>query len=110
MKISQLDNDIYEIENVLSADDWKKVYAEFNPVYNNWIFKKKEFDQLPITERSSQTALFPTWGNIAKLVNDDGIGEQLDEFTQFQIKIVMQGTDAANPPRIKDLRAIALAT
>ena len=40
MKISQLDNDIYEIENVLSADNWKKVYAELNPVYNNWIFKK----------------------------------------------------------------------
>ena len=77
MKISQLDNDIYEIENVLSADNWKKVHAEFNPVYNNWVFKKKEFDQLPISERSTQTALFPTWGNIAKLVNDDGIGDNL---------------------------------
>ena len=32
------------------------------------------------------------------------------EFSQFQIKIVMQGTDAANPPLIKDLRVIALAT
>ena len=41
---------------------------------------------------------------------DDGIGDALDEFISFQIKIVMQGTDAANPPRIKDLRAIALAT
>ena len=43
-------------------------------------------------------------------VTDDGIGEPLPEFSQFQIKIVMQSTDAANPPRIKDLRAIALAT
>ena len=43
-------------------------------------------------------------------VKDDGIGEPLSEFSQFQIKIVMQGTDAANPPLIKDLRVIALAT
>ena len=43
-------------------------------------------------------------------VTDDGIGEPLPEFSQFQIKIVMQGTDAANPPLIKDLRVIALAT
>ena len=41
---------------------------------------------------------------------DDGIGEPLSEFSQFQIKIVMQGTDAANPPLIKDLRILALAT
>ena len=43
-------------------------------------------------------------------VKDDGIGEPLPEFSQFQIKIVMQSTDAANPPLIKDLRVIALAT
>ena len=43
-------------------------------------------------------------------VTDDGIGEPLPEFAQFAIKIVMQSTDAANPPRIKDLRVIALAT
>ena len=43
-------------------------------------------------------------------VNDDGVGEPLDDFIQFQIKIVMQGTDASKPVRIKDLRAIALAT
>ncbi len=43
-------------------------------------------------------------------VTDDGIGVPLDEFIQFQIKIVMQGTDASKPVRIKDLRAIALAT
>ena len=43
-------------------------------------------------------------------VNDSGVGDPLQDFQQFQFKIVMQGTDAANPPRIKDLRAIALAT
>ena len=41
-------------------------------------------------------------------VKDDGIGEALDEFTQFQIKIVMQGINAAEVPLIKDLRIIAL--
>jgi len=43
-------------------------------------------------------------------VTDDGIGNPLDEFISFQIKIVMQGTNCAEPPRIKDLRAIALVT
>ena len=43
-------------------------------------------------------------------VNDDGVGEPLDDFIQFQIKIVMQGTDATKPVRIKDFRAIALST
>ena len=43
-------------------------------------------------------------------VKDDDTGEPLPEFSQFAIKIVMQSTDAANPPRIKDLRVLALAT
>ena len=34
----------------------------------------------------------------------------LDEFIAFAIKIVMQGTNSSEPPKIKDLRAIALAT
>ena len=43
-------------------------------------------------------------------VTDDGIGTPLDEFISLQIKIIMQGTNSAAPPRIKDLRAIALVT
>ena len=42
-------------------------------------------------------------------VSDDGDGTPLDEFISFQIKIVMKGTNTAEPPRIKELRAIALA-
>ena len=34
----------------------------------------------------------------------------LDEFIALSIKIVMQGTNSSEPPRLKDLRAIALAT
>ena len=43
-------------------------------------------------------------------VKDDGVGVTLGEFSQFAIKIVMQGSNAAQPPRIRDLRVIALAT
>ena len=43
-------------------------------------------------------------------VTDDGIGTPLDEFNAFQIKIVMRATNSARPPRIKDLRILALAT
>jgi len=42
-------------------------------------------------------------------ITDDGAGTPLDDFISFQIKIVMQGTNTAEPPRIKELRCIALA-
>ena len=41
---------------------------------------------------------------------EDGTGEPLDEFIAFQIKIVMQGTNSARPPRLKDFRAIAMVS
>ena len=43
-------------------------------------------------------------------VTDDGIGTPLQEFISFQIKIIMQGTNTSEPPRLKDLRIMALAT
>ena len=43
-------------------------------------------------------------------VNDDGTGQQLPPFISFAIKIVMKGTQSCESPRIKDFRAIALAT
>ena len=33
----------------------------------------------------------------------------LDEFIGFQVKVVISGTNEADPPRFKDLRVIALA-
>jgi len=39
-----------------------------------------------------------------------GEGEPLEEFIAFQIKIVMTGTNCAEPPRIKQLRVLALGT
>ena len=43
-------------------------------------------------------------------VTDDGIGAPLEEFISFQIKIIMQGTNSAEPPRIKTFRVLALGT
>ena len=43
-------------------------------------------------------------------MTDDGIGDPLDPFIAFAIKIVMQSSNSAEPPRIKDFRAMALAT
>jgi len=33
----------------------------------------------------------------------------INEFTSFQLKIVMKGTNSAYPPIIRDMRGIALA-
>ena len=43
-------------------------------------------------------------------VTDEGIGNPLQEFISFQIKIIMQGTNCAEPPRLKALRCLALGT
>ena len=37
-----------------------------------------------------------------------GLQGQLDEFTEFQVKIVMQSTNSSVVPMFKDLRVIAL--
>jgi len=42
-------------------------------------------------------------------VTDQGEGQALDEFIAFSIKIVLKGTNSSQPPRLKDLRCIALA-
>jgi len=43
-------------------------------------------------------------------ITDDGIGTSLGEFISFQIKIVLRTTNSARPPRIRQLRVLALAT
>ena len=43
-------------------------------------------------------------------VTDDGIGTPLESFIAFSIKIILRGTNSAKSPKIKDIRAIALAT
>ena len=57
----------------------------------------------PATTRTSFTEQQYTAG-----LTDAGTGVELGEFSGFQIKIVMQGTNCATPPRLKDLRVLAL--
>ena len=87
--------------------------------YNIYIFTFKFFNDdgtvsgsgLPdVTTRPSERRSEFIEHEYTAGVKDDDIGTPLPEFNQFQIKIVMQATDAANPPRIKDLRVLALAT
>jgi len=83
-----------------SADDFDDIGYEF-------------FNTTGIPDNSVATSLATTDFQqyvYSAGVKDDGIGDSLPEFIQFAVKIVMKGTNAAQPPRIKDLRAIALAT
>ena len=70
----------------------------------------KAFSAITATDTNTTTLNVLEDGTIVfEGATDDGIGTPLDEFTQFQIKIVMQGTNAAEVPLIKDLRVIALS-
>ena len=42
-------------------------------------------------------------------ITDEGIGDSLDEYTSFQVKIVLQGTNSADVPKLREFRALALA-
>ena len=52
---------------------------------------------------------------VTKAEDDDTFNEykfsasDIEQFTSFQLKIVLTGTNSAIAPRIKDLRGIALA-
>ena len=64
-------------------------------------------DTIEYSESRSQTPYSPDY-NISyneQKFTASGLGE----FTSFAIKIVMTGSNPAYPPRITDLRAIALA-
>ena len=40
-------------------------------------------------------------------IKDDGLGTALEPFIGFAIKLILQGTNSAQVPRLKDFRAIA---
>ena len=91
---------LFKILRSDSADDFDDIGYEF-------------FNTTGIPDNSVATSLATTDFQqyvYSAGVKDDGIGDSLPEFIQFAVKIVMKGTNAAQPPRIKDLRAIALAT
>ena len=91
---------LFKILRSDSADDFEEISYEF-------------FNTTGTTDATTPSSLddgdFQQYLYTAG-VTDDGIGEPLPEFIAFAIKIVGQGTNAAEPIRIKDLRVIALAT
>ena len=91
---------LFKILRSDSADDFEEIgYEFFNTTGTTDVTTPSSLD-----DNDFQQYLY-TAG-----VTDDGIGEPLPEFIAFAIKIVGQGTNAAEPIRIKDLRVIALAT
>ena len=78
-------------------------------IYNQYEFefykKKFEKESLVVQEYLGSVDHEYTAG-----VSDDGIGNPLQEFISFQIKIIMQGTNCAEPPRLRALRCLALGT
>lgn len=65
-------------------------------------------DAITYSESRSQTPYSPEYNTSynEQKFTADGLGE----FTSFSIKMVMTGSNPAYPPRVTDLRAIALAT
>ena len=82
----------------------------------------REFDEIPyeffnttgaadeavnFSESKSQSPHHPSY--YTSFAEQKFTVSDLDEFTSFAIKLVMTGTNPAYPPRIQDMRAIALA-
>lgn len=67
---------------------------------NKWIEIAAEADIAPDNDRS----IFREYEYLP-----GGIGGNLPAFTKYQVKIVMESTNSSRPPKIKDLRVIALA-
>ena len=95
---AQLDYDKWEV--VETVDDFGDPTGESVARY----FSKGTFSNSATTGEDM----------IVKLVDygikDDGSGQSLPSFISFAIKIVMKGTQSCEAPRIKDFRAIALAS
>src|SRR5210317_961487 len=93
---------LYKIRHV----DDSRPFSEIPYVYFNTTGLAD--DAITYSESRSQTPYSPEYNTSynEQKFTADGLGE----FTSFSIKIVMSGSNPAYPPRITDLRAIALAT
>ena len=60
------------------------------------------------SDGSPDTAVTPTDDNKTFKEHQYSVSD-LPSFTSFQLKIVLKGTVSSYPPRVKDLRGIALA-
>ena len=61
-----------------------------------------------MTDGSPDKAVAPTDDNDTFREHQYSASD-LTKFTAFQLKLVMKGTVSSYPPRVKDLRGIALA-
>ena len=69
----------------------------------------KELTWTPFnSDGTSDTVVTPTDDNRTFKEHKFSVSD-LPSFTSFQLKIVLKGTVSSYPPRIKDLRGIALA-
>ena len=102
---------MYKILRNDEAMDFDELGWEyFNPVYATNVLQHASSGLPDITANPSLDADdFQQYVYTAG-VKDDGIGTSLEPFVSFSIKIIMTGTNTSQPPRIKDLRCIALAT
>ena len=64
-------------------------------------------EQVKFSESKSQSPQHPSY--YTSFSEQKFTVSDLDEFTSFAIKLVMTGSNPAYPPRIQDMRAIALA-
>ena len=67
----------------------------------NWVFLAKE----AIIPADNDGTTYREYEYLA-----GGVGGTLAPFTQYQVKVVLNTTNSSRPPKIKDLRAIALVT
>ena len=95
--------EILGMYKILRTDD----ATEFDDI--GWSY----FNTTGVTDTTTKASLsdndFQQY-NYSAGVKDDGTGTALDPFIGFSIKLIMQSTNSAEAPRVKDLRAIALAT
>lgn len=81
------------------VDLYYRVGTDGANIFNNdWILISPETDVAPDGRRFREYRY---------LVG--GVKGELDAFTQYQLKIVMRGTNSSRVPKIKDLRSIAMA-
>ena len=112
------------LENPSTALDLR-IAASIFPTSSIEVFRKvkgidddREMKDIPYVQLSQQNAAVSAEGRSQSPYSDtfktdffdyEFSESDINEFTSFKIKIVMKGTNPAYPPRITDLRGIALA-
>ena len=113
---------LFEILFQIQLKGYKPILAHperYNSYHNNFevYYKTATSDEnlndigyIQVSETSNNpadenTSVFRQYEYLA-----GGQGGNLNSFTQFQVKIVMTSSNTSKPPKIKDLRTIALVT